>query len=188
MEFRITYHIQTNLLICRINQLILKPSWKKLQNLTDNNFYPNILKLDSCFWATELKYRFGNKAVIFFDFFVCFLFGSINNLNIFHGQPQRLVLKDLCSLVPTVRKIFMFPNIVLGISCLILIDCFEQVNFLKSDINFRPLCHKCCFHPILVTWFLVVFGDEVAKIFFISSCPSCLAKGKQRLRNIFVFS
>ena len=111
---------------------------KKLQNLTDN---PNILKLDSCFWATELKYRFGNKA-IFFDFFVCFLFGSINNLNIFHGQPQRLVLKDLCSLVPTVRKIFMFPNIVLGISCLILIDCFEQVDFLQNDINFRPLCHK----------------------------------------------
>ena len=119
-------------------ELILKPFWKKLQNLTDNNSYPNILKLDSCFWATELKYRFGNKA-IFFDFFVCFLFGSINNLNIFHGQPQRLVLKDLCSLVPTVRKIFMFPNIVLGISCLILIDCFVQVNFLKSDINFRPL-------------------------------------------------
>ena len=23
---------------------------------------------------------------------------------------------------------------------------------------------KCCFHPILVTWFLVVFGDEVTKI------------------------
>ena len=78
---------------------------------------------------------------------MCFLFGSINNLNIFHGQPQRLVLKDLCSLVPTVRKIFMFPNIVivLGISCLILIDCFEQVDFLQNDINFRPLCHKWYF-------------------------------------------
>ena len=122
----------------------MKPSRKKVQNLTDNKSYPNILKLDSCFWATELKYRFGNKA-IFFDVFVCFLFGSINNLNIFHGQPQRLVLKDLCSLVPTVRKIFMFPNIVLGISCLILIDCFKQVDFLESDINFHPLCHKWYF-------------------------------------------
>ena len=120
-----------------------------------NNSYPNILKLDSCFWATELKYRFGNKA-IFFDFFVCFLFGSINNLNIFHGQPQRLVLKDLCSLVPTVRKIFMFPNIVLGISCLILIDCFEQVNFLKSDINFRPLCHKM--NEIVNNFYIFVLG------------------------------
>ena len=45
-----------------------------------------------------------------------------------------------------------------------------------------------CFHPILVTWFLVVFGDEVMKIlrnslFFITSWPSCLANGKHRTEN-----
>ena len=27
--------------------------------------------------------------------------------------------------------------------------------------------HLCCFHPILVTWFLVVFGDEVTKYYVI---------------------
>ena len=53
---------------------------------------------------------------------------------------------------------------------------------MRSNIDF------CCFYPILVTWFLVVFGDAVTKIlrnslFFISSCPSCLANGKHHTEN-----
>ena len=38
-------------------------------------------------------------------------------------------------------------------------DIFHEfVNSWKSKFNF------CCFHPILVTWFLVVLGDEVTKV------------------------
>ena len=37
----------------------------------------------------------------------------------------------------------------------------------------------CCFHPILVTWFLVIFGDEVTKILrnfvYFSFCLARLA-------------
>ena len=30
--------------------------------------------------------------------------------------------------------------------------------------NQSEFCFLCCFHPILVTWFLFFFGDEVTKI------------------------
>ena len=49
--------------------------------------------------------------------------------------------------------------------------------------------NKCCFHPILVTWFLVVFGNEVMKILrnslliFCLFCLSCLANEKHRTEN-----
>ena len=48
----------------------------------------------------------------------------------------------------------------------------------------------CCFHPILVIWFLVVFGDQVTKIlhnslfiFYCFSFSSCLANGKHHTEN-----
>ena len=42
-----------------------------------------------------------------------------------------------------------------------LFDCKKVSNF----IFLKGFCYLCCFHPILVTWFLVIFGNEVTKIF-----------------------
>merc|ERR1719362_932144 len=40
---------------------------------------------------------------------------------------------------------------------------------------------------IFVFWFLVAWVHDFLSVFF-PSCPSCLAKCKQKLRNIFVTS
>jgi hypothetical protein len=51
------------------------------------------------------------------------------------------------------------------------------------------IINQCCFHTILVTWFLVVLGTKLQKylrdslLYFISSCPPCLASGKPHTEN-----
>ena len=54
-----------------------------------------------------------------------------------------------------------------------------DTKFWKILMYLNYTC-KYCFHPILVNWFLVVFGDEVTKIL---SCPFCLANLKHRTEN-----
>ena len=50
--------------------------------------------------------------------------------------------------------------------------------------------HNCFVHSIFLSFGFWYFGHFSCVIFFpfFQSCPSCLAKCKQRLRNIFVFS
>ena len=61
--------------------------------------------------------------------------------------------------------------------CLVMGTNFVLAEFLEGwriikeyQCNLLADClDKCCFHPILVTWFLVVFCDEVTKILRTSS-------------------
>ena len=57
-----------------------------------------------------------------------------------------------------------------------------------SSIKIVDLCFV---HPIFLSFGFWYFGHFSCVIFFLVfflSCPSCLAKCKQRLRNIFIFS
>ena len=58
------------------------------------------------------------------------------------------------------------------------------------DRTFQDSKHICFVHPIFSSfgfWYFGHFSCMIFFPFFFSSCPSCLAKCKQRLRNIFVF-
>ena len=40
--------------------------------------------------------------------------------------------------------------------------CIEV--FIQKNMKKKLPVYNCCFHPILVTWFLVVFGKKVTKL------------------------
>ena len=51
----------------------------------------------------------------------------------------------------------------------------------NCNVKSNSFHDKCCFHPILVTWFLVVFGNEVTKI--LRNSLFIFANGKHRTEN-----
>ena len=66
----------------------------------------------------------------------------------------------------------------------------------QNQIKPNHTSNQCCFHPILVAWFLVVFGDEVTKIlcnslfifYFVLPVLPCKWKTSYRKsRNLFSF-
>ena len=60
---------------------------------------------------------------------------------------------------------------------------FQQMHTIRLQIDIYPIVyfiwHKWAFHPIFVTWFLVVFGDQVTKILHNSLFTFLLSKERQ---------
>ena len=59
----------------------------------------------------------------------------------------------------------------------------------QNQIKPNHTANQCCFHPILVTCFWLFLVTKLRKyyvkvcLFFILSCPSCLANGKHHTEN-----
>ena len=156
---------------------------KNILNLTDLC----ISKKISSVWAQKLKCRawldsaenFSSNPSLKYPYWNPSLIKIINHFILKQWKTKLIVAMEIFSLLTIVKhvEVWIFAMVIangaMGIVFLVLKLSKELVNrqskFFFLSIRWEWKCalifsNYWAFHCILVTWFLVVFGDEVTKI------------------------